>query len=158
MCLFTQNAYGMAQLFGFKCNQIFKAVAWTFRTLEQGENYRTFKSFPKTINPNNNDYTSLLWNFSAPKELKRGQGLQLSMQELSIVLFPVWNIQSIKNVYYLLHAKLGQRLLYSCLMKTVIQLFIANTKNHLILQMKKLRLNIQHFLLKVSEQITTVPG
>ena len=29
--------------FGFKNNQTFKAAAWTFRTPEQGENFRTFK-------------------------------------------------------------------------------------------------------------------
>ena len=63
MCLFTWNAYGVTQLFGFKSNQTFEAAAWTFRTSEQGENYRTFKIIPsisirvKNINLNNNGYT-----------------------------------------------------------------------------------------------------
>lgn len=37
---------------------------------------------------------------------------------------------------------------YSCLIRTVMQLFIATTENHLLLPMKKLRLDIQRFLLK----------
>lgn len=37
--LFTWNVYGMTQLFGFKSNQTFKAVAWTFRTGRKLQNF-----------------------------------------------------------------------------------------------------------------------